>query len=367
MADKLEEVLNRLYNNPKYPSAFAGINQLWNEAKKEIPKLKRKDVVTWLQGSRTYTIHKPRRINFPRQKTIGAGFLTDVHVDLADFQKISKKNKGANFALVAIDVLSKRVFCVPIKSKRSTDMVNAFKDLFSQMPMKPIRIFSDKGKEFTNSELKNFFKEEGVEKYTANSTTVKASLAERAIRNIKQRLYRYMSEKQTLEWISALPMIIDGINKSKSRVHGMRPIDVNFDNAQEVWEKIYGPKSNLIRPAIKKYPRYMKDDFVRMSRNKGVFHKGYYPSWSDEILEIEKVKRQNPIRYKVRDDKGELFDGYFYEPDLQKVKKDESTTYRIEKILRKKKDKDGNILYLVKFFDYPNPEWIKDNDIASKD
>jgi hypothetical protein len=99
-----------------------------------------------------------------------------------------------------------------------------------------------------------------------------------------------------------------------------------------------------------------------MSRNKGIFHKGYFPSWHDEILQVDKVKEQNPPRYKVRDEEGDIFKGYFYEPDLQKVRKDKETTYRIEKVLQTKKD-NGKIRHLVKFFDYPNPEWINDNDI----
>lgn len=364
--ERKEEILKRLYNNPNYPSAFAGVDQLWREAKKEIPKIKKKEVKEWLEGSRTYSIHRPRRVNFPRQKTIPSGYMTDVQADLADFQKLARSNKGINYALIAIDVLSKQVFGVPVKNKNSKDMVAAFKNILDLMPMKPHRIFTDKGKEFVNSELKTFLKENEIEKYAPNSSTVKASLAERAIRNVKQRLYRYMSQKQTVEWVPALSDIIKGINNSKSRTHGMKPSEVTFENAGDVWEKLYGPKENLIEPEIKKRPKFKKDDFVRMSKNKGVFHKGYFPSWSDEILQIDQVKNQNPPRYKVRDYQGELFKGYFYEPDLQKVRKDESTTYRIEKVIRTKKV-DGRKKYYVKFFDYPNPEWIDESDIAPTD
>jgi hypothetical protein len=187
MGEKINAILKRLYNDPKFPSAFAGIEQLWQEAKKEIPSLNKKQVKEWLEGSRTYTLHRPRRIIFKRQKTIPSGFMTDVQIDLADFQKLSRKNKGMNFILVAIDVLSKKVFSIPLKSKSSKDMLKAFTDLIQQMPIKPSRIFTDKGKEFLNKDVKNFFKENEIEKYEANSTTVKASLAERAIRNLKQR------------------------------------------------------------------------------------------------------------------------------------------------------------------------------------
>ncbi|CAK5031829.1 unnamed protein product [Meloidogyne enterolobii] len=55
-----------------------------------------------------------------------AGYMTDVQCDLADFQKLSRQNNGYNYALVAIDVLSKRVFAEPVRTKKGKDMIQAF-------------------------------------------------------------------------------------------------------------------------------------------------------------------------------------------------------------------------------------------------
>lgn len=73
--------LNRLYNDPASPSAFSGVNSLWQSAKEVLGnKIKKKDVLHYLEGHRTYTLTKPRRIHFPRSKTVAAGFLTDIQV-----------------------------------------------------------------------------------------------------------------------------------------------------------------------------------------------------------------------------------------------------------------------------------------------
>uniref|UniRef100_A0A1I8BLV4 BPI2 domain-containing protein n=1 Tax=Meloidogyne hapla TaxID=6305 RepID=A0A1I8BLV4_MELHA len=109
--------------------------------------------------------------------------------------------------------------------------------------MKPL--FISQGRYEFNADLhmNHFSRTRGpkeIAKYEATHSTVKASLAERAIRNLKQRLYRYFSQNHKLNWTDILPKIIEGINKSFCRVHGMRPIDVNFKNAQKVWKKIYG-------------------------------------------------------------------------------------------------------------------------------
>ncbi|KAL3094957.1 hypothetical protein niasHT_021225 [Heterodera trifolii] len=220
---------------------------------------------------------RPRRINFPRSRTTAAGFMTDCQVDLADFQALSRHNSGNRYLMVLIDVLSKRIFVTPLRTKKADDMVEGFKQLFSQMPMKPHRIFSDKGTEFKNQQLKKLFDEEEVEKYESNHSEKKAALAERAIRQIKNRVYRYFAQLKTLNWVDVIDKIVNGINKSPSRVHGMRPID-------------------------------------------GQFEKGYIPNYGDEILEIDAVKRHTkPMRYKLRDAKGEKFKGFFYPEELTPV------------------------------------------------
>uniref|UniRef100_A0A1I8BIE4 Integrase catalytic domain-containing protein n=1 Tax=Meloidogyne hapla TaxID=6305 RepID=A0A1I8BIE4_MELHA len=347
------KILQQLYNNPKSPAAFSGVDRLWHEARKIIKGLPRSAVQNYLEGHRTYTLMRPKRIHFSRSKTIAAGFMTDVQVDLADFQALSRHNKGYRYLLLGIDVLSKRLFGVPVKAKKAEDMLEAFKLLLTQMPMKPHRIFSDKGLEF------QFFEKE-IQKIEPVHSTVKASLAERAIRNVKQRLYRYFSQNITLNWIDVLPKILEGINKAKCRVHGMRPIDVNFENAQEVWKKIYGEFDFK-----EGRPKFKEGENVRMSVGKGAFEKGYIPNWGDEILEVDQVyNRAKPIRYKVRDEKGEKFKGSFYGEELARVRKDADTEYRIEKVYRKRKRADGTYELLVKYIGYPEREWISESQLV---
>ncbi|KAL3111828.1 hypothetical protein niasHT_011115 [Heterodera trifolii] len=359
----INTTLDKMYNDPSSPAAFAGVTALWKEARKKIKHLRKEEVQRYLEGHRTYTLMRPRRVRFPRAKTIAAGFMTDVQVDLADFQALSRHNRGHRYLLVAVDVLSKRVFVVPLKNKRAEEMLEAFKELVEQMPMVPHRIFSDKGTEFKNKHVKEFFEEHEIEKHEPVHSSVKASVAERAIRNVKQRLYRYFAEKQTLNWVDTVQKIVDGINSAPSRVHGMRPIDVNFQNAQKVWKQMYGQQFPNI--SQRRTPRFRKNEFVRMSREKGHFEKGYLPNYGDEILEVDQVlKAVRPIRYKLRDDHGEKFRGTFYEQELARVRKDDETSYRIEKVIRKRRKPDGSTEMLVKFVGYPEREWINESQLV---
>ena len=46
-------------------------------------------------------------------------------------KSLSKYNKGAKYLLCAIDLFSKYVWVIPIKDKKGTNIVNAFKKILS--------------------------------------------------------------------------------------------------------------------------------------------------------------------------------------------------------------------------------------------
>lgn len=139
------EFLRRLYSDPSSPASFSGVQNLLAEARKYDPSITRKDVQKFLEQERTYTLHKQRRVRYKRLQTVPSGFMTDVQVDLADFQKFAKDNDGNSYALVAVDVMSRRLFVVPVKSKHTSSMKAAFDKIFEQMPCLPWKVLSDKG------------------------------------------------------------------------------------------------------------------------------------------------------------------------------------------------------------------------------
>ena len=53
-------------------------------------------------------------------------------VDVADMQLLSKYNKGIKYLLSAIDLFSKYAWVIPIKDKKGTSIVNAFKKIISE-------------------------------------------------------------------------------------------------------------------------------------------------------------------------------------------------------------------------------------------
>lgn len=136
-------LLRRLYNDPANAAGYAGLEPLYREARARRPSITRDEVQHFLEGDRTYTLFKPTRNRYPRLRTRPRGFLTDLQADLADFQKLAEHNRGFRYLLVAVDVLSRRVFVEPTRSKSSRDMKHAFDRLFRQLPHLPWSVFTD--------------------------------------------------------------------------------------------------------------------------------------------------------------------------------------------------------------------------------
>ena len=76
-------------------------------------------------------LHKPVIRKFKKRK-VYSSFRDNIWgADLADMQSLSKYNKGIKYLLCVIDLFSKHVWVIPIKDKKGTIIVNAFKKILS--------------------------------------------------------------------------------------------------------------------------------------------------------------------------------------------------------------------------------------------
>ena len=112
-----------------------------------------------------------------------------------------------------------------------------------------------------------------------------------------------------------------------------------------------------LKESLKKPPKFRVGDHVRISKNKNIFAKGYYPNWSEEIFAVEKIKNTVPWTYEIKALNREKIVGSFYEKELQKTDQKE---FRIEKVIKKKENK----LY-VKWKGYDNyfNSWVDEKDL----
>ncbi|KAL3093266.1 hypothetical protein niasHS_005161 [Heterodera schachtii] len=319
--------LKFLYKDLSSPVAFTSVEPLLREARKSQPKINRADVQNYLASQRTYTLHRQAMRRYRRLPTLAPGLHTEWQADLAIFDRLAKQNRGYKYLLVCIDTLSRQVFVEPVKTKTSTNIIIAFGRIFKRSKYIPWKVLTDQGNEFTARAVQHFFRAKDVEHFCMlTSPQFHAGMAERANRSIKERLYRYFTERNTYTWIDVVQDIVRAINCSPNSSIGMRPADVNFKNAEALRQKLHNAAENVVR----RQPRYRVGDRVRIEKYKHVFQKGYLPRFTNELFTVAEVHTErSPVVYRLRDDKNEIISGTVEQQFVQ-IEWQTGNTVRIE-------------------------------------
>ncbi|KAH7721116.1 CBN-RNR-2 protein [Aphelenchoides avenae] len=212
--------------------------------------------------------------------------------------------------------------------------------------------------------MNKYYQRKDILKYEADThKTLHATMAERANRSLKDRLYKYFSERNTLRWIDVLQSFVDAINRSVCRTTGMRPIDVTEANAGELMNRLYP-----VGKEPTKAPRFEVGDFVRVEKRRvlkssKIESKGL-ATFSDVVYVIDKVFERDPPVYKLRDYFNRPQRGYFYEQQLVKVPSFLDNTARVERILRERRRADGTKEYYVRWMNEGSEydSWVPEAD-----
>ena len=266
--------------------------------------------------------------------------------DLADMTALNKDNKRINFLLLVIDIFSKYGWIIPLKNKKGETVANALKIIFKER--KPEKLWTDKGREFYNKDVKNL-----VELYSTENEE-KSSIVERWIRTIKEKMRKYFTDNNTYNYMNILPELVEDYNNTVHSSTKLTPIDASKKkNELTVWRNLYPDRYKINNLT----PKFSVGDEVRITKKKKVFEKGYTTRWTEEIFTIKEIQNTDPITYKLEDLQGEEIKGTFYEPELQKT---EQQIYRIEKIIKKEKNKS-----LVKWKGYSDKcnSWVDNKNL----
>ena len=350
--------LTRLYYNPKRSGALGGVERLYRDVKKDGKyDISRAQLKKWLMKQDTYTLHKPARRRYKRNRVIVGGMDELWQMDLADMQTMAAENDGYRYLLVCIDVFSKYLWVIPLKTKTGPALVTAFKKIL-ESGRKPEKIQTDQGTEFFNKHFKELMKKEEIQLYNTYNET-KASVVERVIRTLKTRMWRYFTAKKTMRYIDVLQDLVDSYNKSKHRSIQKKPMNVTQKNEREVWYTLYG-EDEKEGPVNYKFE---VGDQVRISKMKHRFEKGYMPNFSKEIFTVSQQIPRHPPVYKLKDYDQEELNGTFYNEELQKVIK-EDDVYEVEKVL-KTRGKGKTKEVFVKWLGYPAKfnSWIPASEV----
>lgn len=273
----------------------------------EASKISESKVRQFLLSKASYTKYNQPARKFERLRALAKHINEIWCMDLAFVDKLASLNNGFRYLLVCVDVFSRFVRVQPMKTKDSKETLRAFLKMMKK-DCKPEKIWVDKGTEFAGS-FKKMCQKESISIYSTMSET-KACYAERAIRSLKNIIYRYM-EDNGYKYVHKLQDFVNTMNSRINRGTGMKPKSVkNSDVMKILYNKGMRKPTNVL---------FRVGDNVRISKTDIPFRKGYKPQFTDEIFEIQKISTRNPPTYKLIDMASEKILGKFYQNELKKV------------------------------------------------
>ena len=345
------------YFDVREPGSYGSIESLYRTMKRKGKPATYKQVAGWLAEQDAYTLHKPVRRRFPRRKTYSRGIDYLWQADLVDVAHLSEQNDDHRYLLTVIDVFSKYAWAIPLKRIDAKSVADAFDEIFDG-GRKPLKLQTDKGKEFVNSSLQKKLKDEGVQFYVSQNEDIKASVVERFNRTLKTKMWKYFTHRDTLRYVDVLTDMIASYNDTRHRTIGRAPSSVNSTNEADVRRRMYGDEEATSKPKLK------VGDKVRISKARRVFDKSYLPNWTEEIFTVTEALRTVPVTYRLKDYGDEELLGGFYENELQPVAKTDEV-FKIEKILKTRR-RGGIKEYFVKWRGYPEKfnSWIAEADLV---
>lgn len=192
-----------------------------------------------LEGVLSYTLHKPRRREFPTIPVMAFFIDQQWVMDLMDVQKLAKWNQGHRCVITVVDVLSKYTWTVPLKKKKQERDSHGESLARPFETSQPSKVQSADGTEFFNSNVKAFFKEHHVNHFSIQGDT-KAANAEYIIKTLKTKLYLYFSAANTLKYLYALPKTVNQYNHTIHSSIKEKPANVIPENERLIWNRLYG-------------------------------------------------------------------------------------------------------------------------------
>ena len=102
--------------------------------------------------------------------------------------------------LLAIDIFTKFITVVPLKSKIADDVLEGIKEAFSTMGKSPDVLYTDDEGSFYSKQAEQFYNEKSIEHLI---TRGHAAYAERGIRTLKSMIYKRLEKQPDAKWYSA--------------------------------------------------------------------------------------------------------------------------------------------------------------------
>ena len=180
-----DEIISKIYHDE---AGYGSVKQTHLEARKKDPTITYADVQKWLhtkveqkkqlKGYNSFIASEPRE---------------EYQIDLFFINRTDFPNEEYVGGILAIDIFSRFISIIPIKSKTIPKILEAIKTIIKKIG-KPQVVYSDnEGAWSVGTEIDKYFKEQNIKHII---TLSHPAYSERAIRTIKNEIYKRWDQKR---------------------------------------------------------------------------------------------------------------------------------------------------------------------------
>ena len=274
-----EKVIKKIYFDP---AGYSSKKVTLEDAKKIDKTIKMKDVDDFFKK---YVEKKTKQHG--QNSYVAPEAYYEYEVDLFFINDL----EGQKFkvGLLCIDIFSKWMEIIPIKTKEEGDVASGLLEAFHKMGKPPKVIYSDNEAAMSSNALQKYFKENDI---LHIATRAQANVAEVSIKTFKNMLYKRIGEDTDKQWTDYVyPITLTYNNKLIHSSTKMSPADARKkENSMTVKLNL-----ELIAKHGRKYQEIKVGDLVKIFKKKKVGDKQQRSYWSEnkhEIISIEESHGQ---------------------------------------------------------------------------
>jgi len=281
----MEQIIREQYQKFGYPSA----GKLYKIMKKDHPEVKMNDIIEVIQEETPYQLHKKTR-NTVRAHMVAFRENQIWLADLIDMSNYSRDNQGFKWILLVIDVFTRKASAQSMKSKESANVLSAFKKIIEENG-KPEKLITDNGTEFMNREFQKYLSDSNViHENNEPQYNPTLGLIDRLCRTIKEKIFKYFTDKNETNWVDHLDNIITAYNQTPHEALE----DLTPQEASEERYKAFIQDLNKKKNVISNH-YFNEGQTVRKKLAKPTFAKGYKRIWGQDVHELKEVKGVNGV------------------------------------------------------------------------
>ena len=283
--EDIDKIIEFVYTDP---AGFGSIQQTLKEAKKLNKDISLDDVKLWIDKN----THKRNNL-YGYNSYVSQGPKHEYQIDLFFMSDLKgDEQQDYKLAMCCIDSFTKFLSVVPLKSKNEANFLSGLMESFKNLGGKPKTIYADQEPSWNGKYVQQFLKEEDI---LLIMTLSHAPIVERAIRTIKNMLYKRLEHDPKKSWFGEILqqcIFVYNYGREHSTIH-MSPHEARkAQNEDKV-------KRNLNKHAShsRKYPEININDTVRIYQKKDKLDKQQKSIWSKNKYIVEDIEEVNNQKF----------------------------------------------------------------------